>query len=56
VPQPASSSRLPRRSVGSHDISVRRISSRPARTVARMPLTGTSEVRRFHASAAVRSK
>jgi hypothetical protein len=35
---------------------VARISSRPARTVARMPLTGASEVKRFQASAAVRSK
>jgi hypothetical protein len=36
--------------------SVARIASRPARTVARMPPTGASEVSRFQASTAVRSK
>ncbi len=41
---------------GSQPSNVRRIASRPARTVARMPLTGASEVSRVHASAAVRSK
>ena len=40
VPQPASSTRAPRRSSGSQDSSVARISSRPARTVARMRPTG----------------
>jgi len=43
-------------SAGSHDSSVSRIRSRPARTVARMPLTGASEVSRSHALDAVRSK
>ena len=38
VPQPASSSRAPRRSAGSQPSSVARIASRPARTVARMRL------------------
>ncbi len=33
-----------------------RIASRPARTVARMRPTGASDVRRFQASTAVRSK
>ena len=42
--------------VGSQSSRVRRMSSRPARTVARMRFTGASEVRRFQASTAVRSK
>ena len=56
VPQPASSRRAPLRSAGSHDSSVLRISSRPARTVARMRPTGASDVSRAQASTAVRSK
>ena len=48
--------RTPRRSCGSQDSSVARMLSRPARTVARMRLTGASEVSRAQASAAVRSK
>ena len=56
VPQPASSSRSPVMSAGSHDSSVSRIRLRPARTVARMPLTGASEVSRSHVFDAVRSK
>ncbi len=43
-------------SAGSQESSVARIASRPARTVARIRLTGASEVRRDHASTAVRSK
>ncbi len=42
--------------VAANSSSVRRMSSRPARTVARMLLTGASEVSRFQASTAVRSK
>ena len=56
VPQPASSMRAPRRSSGSQPRRVARIASRPARTVARMRPTGSSEVRRVQASTAVRSK
>jgi len=43
-------------SAGSQESSVPRIASRPARTVARIRLTGASEVRRDQASTAVRSK
>ena len=43
-------------SAGSQDSSVARIASRPARTVARMPETGASEVSLSHARSAVRSK
>ena len=56
VPQPASSTRAPRMSCGNHDRSIARIASRPSRTVARMRPTGASEVKRFQASTAVRSK
>ena len=56
VPQPASSTRWPRRSVGSQASSVSRMRSRPARTVARTRLTGAVLVRRAQVSAAVRSK
>ena len=56
VPQPASSNRAPLMFAGSHDSSVLRISSRPARTVARIRPTGASEVSRAQASTAVRSK
>ena len=44
------------RSCGNQESSVARISSRPARTVARMRPTGSLEVSRFQASTAVRSK
>jgi hypothetical protein len=44
VPQPASSRRLPRRSSGSQSRAGGACSSRPARTVCRMRLTGASEV------------
>ena len=43
-------------SAGSHDSNVSRMSARPARTVARMPLTGASDVSCSQAFAAVRSK
>ena len=56
VPQPASSRVRPVMSSGSQDSSVARISSRPARTVARMRDSGASEVSRAQAAAAVRSK
>jgi len=56
VPQPASRTRRPVRSSGNQASSVARIRSRPARTVARMPLTGASEVSLAQASEAVRSK
>jgi hypothetical protein len=46
----------PPRSAGSHDAIVRRIVSRPSRTVRRIPLTGASEVSFAHAAEAVRSK
>ncbi len=55
-PQPASSTRIPVRSSGSRESSSSRISARPARTVARMRLTGASEVSRSQVAAAVRSK
>jgi hypothetical protein len=56
VPQPASRRRRPERSGGSQESSVARVASRPARTVARMPETGASEVSRSQARSAVRSK
>jgi hypothetical protein len=43
-------------SAGSQSSSVSRICVRPARTVARMPLTGASEVSCSQALLAVRSK
>ncbi len=43
-------------SAGSQCSRVLRIESRPARTVARMRLTGVSEVNCFQASSAVESK
>ena len=56
VPQPASSNRAPFMFAGSHDNKVLRISSRPARTVARIRPTGASDVSLAQASTAVRSK
>ena len=47
---------MPVRSSGTFDRSSARISARPARTVARMRLTGASEVSFAQVSAAVRSK
>jgi hypothetical protein len=55
-PQPASSTRSPRRSSGSRDSMVARIRSRPSRTVWRIRDTGASEVSRSQTSVAVRSK
>ena len=56
VPQPASKRLIWRIECGSHDRSVSRMLSRPARTVARMRLTGVSDVSCVHASSATRSK
>jgi hypothetical protein len=56
VPQPASRMRRPVRSAPIQSSRIARIRSRPARTVARMRLTGASEVSRAQVSDAVRSK
>ncbi len=56
TPQPASSRRMPVMSAGSRESRTARIRSRPARTVARIRLTGSVEVSRAQVSAAVRSK
>jgi hypothetical protein len=56
VPQPASSTVQRRRSCGSQPSNCARMASRPARTVARMPLTLAVEVRSIHALRALPSK